>query len=170
MTNYPLTPKVKWCLFSVWRSRDCNLPESRRCVLTLVRFRIWDHAILCLFLSEQYPFANRHSCVHLPLYSSLLMFCYEPNEHFAKYILLKSFRWDEGEILPNGLLGSWESRSVGWVEDTNSVWQVNVYIPTSTSIIPYLSLKVCFRICFSKSWSYKTPTCCCCSLMVKSGL
>lgn len=47
ITDYLLTQKLKRCSFSMWKSGDCNLSECRKCVLTLVCFRIWGHAILC---------------------------------------------------------------------------------------------------------------------------
>lgn len=84
MTNYPPPCKVKRCPFSMWKSRDCNLSEFRKCVRVFT----------------------------LPF--SLFMLCFGLNEHCAQCVLLKSLSWDESEIpFPNGLLGGLELRSMG---------------------------------------------------------
>lgn len=103
VTNYPPPCKVKWHSFPMWKWRDCNLSEFRKCVRAFTL-----------------PFTSLCSCCVLGL-----------NGYCAHCVLLKSLSWDESEIpFPNGLLDGLEPSSMGQEEDLNLVRQNNAYKPT----------------------------------------
>ena len=69
------------------------------------------------------------------------------NEHCTECVLLKSFSWDESEIsFSNGLLddidlGLWSWLKTGTLHGKLKLIHLLLYL-----LIPYLSLKFCFRI------------------------